>query len=388
MWFTSGVLYDEDAKVDVGTGNWVQTLGSGLTSADAAIIQFQYWDGSKLLNQAAMADRTPFIHGGAGQTPQWNNGGTLQAATDNTYVVYHYFGSPRVSGKGLFARPHNAIFAAPGSFATAVAARPSSLIWPDYAELKHLYSVVFRVETSWGASPSHLCRIASVQDFRLVAGSPTAAVNPTAHSSLSGLSGPDVHPDTSITNTATGGALDSSVEIDVGLALERLAEFGHTQPWGTATAYRQYNDVVRTGVVFSCLTAHTAGTFNTDWSTGKWYANGPIVVDTTYSITTSSGSSLPAYRGRDLTIPVIGSGGVPILAHITPFGGSGSNDGQIYRLVGTSSTATVTYQHSDADYGMILQGDCELGYGRMLSVQWVQTLLRYVEISRTNVGGI
>lgn len=195
LWFTPGVIQDEDTTITVGSGNWTQTLGSGLTSADAAIIPFYYFNGTQVVPLAAMADRTPFIHAGGNTAPQWNNGGTLQAAVSGNYVVYHYFASPYINNRAVFARPHNAVFT---SLITAQAARPNSLTWNEYNEVKHLYTAVFRVNTAWAPVPSHGCKIVSLQDFRTVAGSPANAVSPTSHSSLSGLTAPNAHPASSI----------------------------------------------------------------------------------------------------------------------------------------------------------------------------------------------
>ena len=444
LWLTSGVLYDEDAKVDIGTGNWAQTLGSGLTSADAAIIQFQYWDGSKLLNIAAMSDRTPFIHAGSGTTPQWNNAGTLQAASNNTYVVYHYFGSPRVGGKALFARPHNAIFTAGGQFAQALAARPSSLTWPDYAELKHLYSVVFRVNTGWGAAPNHLCKIAAVQDFRLTAGTPTAAVNPTAHSALSGLSGTDVHPDTSITNTTDTGGLDSATETNLGLAMARLANFGYIATWTGGTAYRIGNIVQLGGGIWQCLTANSDATFVVaNWSqispmttsnagtaagikgddaydrllfvksTRSFYiyqsSNGETA-DGIYRINTADGGNsrwvlCEALAGRETAVTitagdaidvsgaygiernyaVIGNAAGQNALNVVPFGASAPSVPLEVTLIGRSDTNTVTLATNDVAKGALLAGGfVELALGTSIRFRYSPTLDRWIEIGRNN----
>jgi hypothetical protein len=129
-----------------------------------------------------MADRAPFIHAGANTPPQWNNGGTLTAAVTGDYIVYHYFANPMVGGWSIFGRPHNAKFT---SLATALAARPTQLNWSNYAELKHIYTAIFRVNTGW--ANSHRCKLVSLSDYRTVAGTPVAAVAPTNHAGLSGL---------------------------------------------------------------------------------------------------------------------------------------------------------------------------------------------------------
>jgi hypothetical protein len=201
LWSTTGYIQDEDALVNVGVGNWLQTLGSGLTSADAMIVPFYYYNGTFITTMAAMADRTPFIHAGGNTTPQWESAGTLTASVTGDYIVYHYFASPQIAGAAIFARPHNAKFA---NLVTAQAARPASLTWTNVAEVKHLYSAVFRVNTTAFTNSPHRCKIASLQDFRTVAGGPVAASNPTSHAGLSGLSDPNVHPASSITTDTTG----------------------------------------------------------------------------------------------------------------------------------------------------------------------------------------
>jgi hypothetical protein len=157
-------------------------LGSGLTTTTAAIIPFFYYNGSVVTANAAMADRAPFIHAGENTPPRWENAGVLTASVTGDYIVYHYFATPMVGGWSIFSRPHNAKYA---SLAAALAASPTQLTWSNYAEIKHLYTAVFRVNTAW--SNSHRCKLVSLRDFRLIAANPATAIAPTAHASLSGL---------------------------------------------------------------------------------------------------------------------------------------------------------------------------------------------------------
>jgi hypothetical protein len=180
LWSTAGVIQDEDFQSTPGTGQWLQTLGSGLTSTTAAIFNFFYFNGTVITTADAMADRSPFLH--SGTTPQWENAGVLTNAASNDYIVYHYFASPMIGGWAVFARPHNAKYT---SLALARAARPSQLTWSNYAELKHLYTAIFRVNTAWGNT--HDCKLVALDDYRTLPGTPTAATAPTAHSSLSAL---------------------------------------------------------------------------------------------------------------------------------------------------------------------------------------------------------
>jgi hypothetical protein len=129
-----------------------------------------------------MADRAPFIHAGANTPPQWESAGTLTASVTGDYIVYHYFVTPMVGGWSVFARPHNAKYT---SLATALVARPNQLTWSNYAEIKHIYTAIFRVNTGW--SNSHRCKLVSLSDYRTVNAGPVAATSPTIHAGLSGL---------------------------------------------------------------------------------------------------------------------------------------------------------------------------------------------------------
>jgi hypothetical protein len=189
LWSTAGKIQDEDFVSSPGSGQWLQTLGSGLTSSNAGVFNHFYFNGTFITTVAAMADRAPFIHAGVDTPPQWNSGGTLTSGITGDYVVYHYFATPMVGGWSVFGRPHNAVFR---SLASAQTARPSQLTWTNYAELKHLYTAIFRVNTGW--DNSHRCKLVRLDDYRLTAGTPVAAVAPTAHANLSGLelSGADI----------------------------------------------------------------------------------------------------------------------------------------------------------------------------------------------------
>jgi hypothetical protein len=182
LWSTSGVVQDEDFRSTPGTGQWLQTLGSGLTSTTAAIFNFFYFTGSAVASFAAMADRSPFIYSGVNGTPQWESAGTMTNSITGDYIVYHYFANPMVNGWSVFGRPHNAKFT---SLATALAARPTQLTWTGYAELKHIYTAIWRVNTSW--STTHRCKLVSLTDWRAVNSSPSQAVAASSHASLSSL---------------------------------------------------------------------------------------------------------------------------------------------------------------------------------------------------------
>ncbi len=273
LWSTTGFIQDEDALINVGVGNWLQTLGSGLTSTTAMIVPFYYWTGTYITTMAAMSDRTPFIHGGGNTTPQWENAGVLTASVTGDYIVYHYFASPQIAGSAIFARPHNAKFANLGA---AQNARPASLTWTNVAEVKHLYSAVFRVNTTAFTNSPHRCKIASLQDFRTVAGGPVAASNPTSHAGLSGLSDPNVHPASSISTDTTNFNGEFAVtDTTMQAILDRLDAYDSILVWGTGKTYRVGNIVRITleGFIgtWCCITAHTASAaVTTDINLGYW----------------------------------------------------------------------------------------------------------------------
>jgi hypothetical protein len=161
-----------------------------LTSATAAIFNFFYFNGTFVTTRAAMADRTPFIHGGGNTFPYWNSAGTLIEASDNSYVVYHYFATPMTGGWAVFSRPHNAQYA---TLAAAQLARPAQLTWSNYAELKHIHTAVFRTRTQF-TNATHRCKLVSLQDFRNVSGGPVTATAATDHNALSNRGAINSHP--------------------------------------------------------------------------------------------------------------------------------------------------------------------------------------------------
>ena len=201
LWATDGIVQDEDIQATPGAGQWLQTLGTGLTSATAGIFNFFYWNGTFVTTANAMADRAPFLYTGVNGTPQWNNGGALTPSVTGNYVVYHYFATPMVGGWSVFARPHNDVYT---SLAAATAARPSSLVWSNYAEVKHIHTAIFRVNTAW-TTVTHRCKLVSLQDFRTVLGGPVSSTAATDHNSLSNRTATLSHPSSAIYGVDDGG---------------------------------------------------------------------------------------------------------------------------------------------------------------------------------------
>ena len=111
---------------------------------------------------------------------------------------------------------------------------------------------------------------------------------------------------------------------------------------------------------------------NQRWST---YTTEDIAAAGTVS---SSTSVLWQYRR------VQGDGGAKSISD-TPFGtGGGWADGLIIRLVGISSTNTISFNYSDVAAGGLLNGDITLGKGDLIDLQYDSVLNRWIEISRNN----
>lgn len=91
------------------------------------------------------------------------------------------------------------------------------------------------------------------------------------HNTLANKNAVSQHPTTSI-DTVTGDfamAL-SPTESTAQLAFVRLEQFNSCFDWITAKLYRVGNIVKTNGTIYRCISEHTAGTFATDLSGGKW----------------------------------------------------------------------------------------------------------------------
>lgn len=102
------------------------------------------------------------------------------------------------------------------------------------------------------------------------------------------------------------------------------------------------------------------------------------------SVTVASGGTITPTLFPIATIIVEGLGGSPITTSTTPFGTTPITDGSIIILVGNSNVATVTIPTDDVAFSAWLDGDCTLNRGKTLTVQYISSLNRYVEICRTN----
>ena len=330
LWSTGGICQDEDITFSPGTAPWTQTLGSGLTSATAAIFNFLYFNGTTVVSLPAMSDRTPFIHSGAGTVPQFNSGGTLTDVSNTNYAVYHFFASPMIGGYSIFARPHNAQYT---SLVLATVARPSDLTWTDITEFKHLYTAIFRVQTGFGASPAHLCKLVALNDFRLTPGTPNAGIAATDHNALSNRTVLGSHPGSAIgLDTTNFTNVFSILDVDVQTAMDRLDDslFKHSTDTNTFIT--------------------TAITPLVNRATQMWTYNHSAPQ------TFTGFGTLATYflNNQDITI------------------------------VGSSDTNTLTIAHNDVANGWLTNGPVELGYGQSIRFLYNATLARMIEISRSN----
>lgn len=126
-----------------------------------------------------------------------------------------------------------------------------------------------------------------------------------------------------------------------------------------------------------------------DDSAARWRVVGGVAggfsVASTQSV--AGGGTIPLGAGFFQTIPVAGSGGAQA-ASTTPFGSTPPLNGTVLRLIGTSNSNTLTLAHNDATNGCLLAGECVLGRGSVIDLQYVSSLSRYVEISRNDIAGV
>jgi hypothetical protein len=113
------------------------------------------------------------------------------------------------------------------------------------------------------------------------------------------------------------------------------------------------------------------------WSSaGGWttFANENISGSGSITSSTTIGQQLRRVTGN----------GAAVTVSTTPFGAVGGwQDGLVIRLVGQSSTDTVTIEHNDIAKGAILNGSCVLGQYDAIELQYDSTADRWIEITRS-----
>lgn len=90
--------------------------------------------------------------------------------------------------------------------------------------------------------------------------------------------------------------------------------------------------------------------------------------------------SLSAFARKQM-ITLTGNNASVVLNDLA-FSNVPSNASQII-LVGGHDTNTVTVKHNDSDNGLLINGDATLSKGQTLTLIYNQSLLRFVEISRS-----
>jgi len=130
------------------------------------------------------------------------------------------------------------------------------------------------------------------------------------------------------------------------------------------------------------------GLTNGDAASGATLANVQGAINASFptvsslnNVSAAGSITIDIAQGHNI-VPVIGSG-APVTMSTTPFGGAGGwVDGTIVKLVGTDSTDTVSIGFNDIDYGAVVNGTATLNRFESVDFVWVESLLRWVEISR------
>lgn len=131
------------------------------------------------------------------------------------------------------------------------------------------------------------------------------------------------------------------------------------------------------GTAPSANTALVYDGANYVWSTaGGWSMNSDLTLTAgdTIAISTTSGQQVWEVQGNSAAVTL----------NAAPFGATPPGNGGVIRLIGRSNTNTVTILRSDAADGCILNGDCTLGLGDYLEVQYLSSIDRYIETGRNN----
>lgn len=97
---------------------------------------------------------------------------------------------------------------------------------------------------------------------------------------------------------------------------------------------------------------------------------------------TAGGTITISTSDKQQAIEVQGNGGAVTLS-TTPFGTTDPSDKTTIRLIGRSSTNTVTLVNSDTANGCLLNGNCTLTLGDTIELMYIASIDRYIEISRS-----
>lgn len=103
---------------------------------------------------------------------------------------------------------------------------------------------------------------------------------------------------------------------------------------------------------------------------------------TIFNSTISSGGIIPIASKNLQRHRVKGDVG-DITLSTTPFGNTNLLDGMIVRLFGSDATKKVSINESDIDYGVILNGDCEIPYRGIIEFEYDLINKRWIECFRS-----
>ena len=103
--------------------------------------------------------------------------------------------------------------------------------------------------------------------------------------------------------TATVTQTEYGYEVTGGTDATLIAQ----DTWVTSTAYTLGQNVVKSGIIYTCLKAHTSGTFATDLAAGDWKA-GPYAAIWVMAI------GQKAYASTDISTLTSGAGDVSAVA--------------------------------------------------------------------------
>lgn len=132
--------------------------------------------------------------------------------------------------------------------------------------------------------------------------------------------------------------------------------------------------------------------YNTDlvtvecYKSGGWSDIGGGGFNLTATQAVSSGGTIASSTTDKQQARKVQGASAPQTASTTPFGaGGGWKDGTVIMLIGVDDTNSLTLTYNDINYGVLLNGDCELKKGTILKLFWDNIALRFYEISRSFV---
>ena len=130
------------------------------------------------------------------------------------------------------------------------------------------------------------------------------------------------------------------------------------------------------------------GLVNTNTESGPGFTNTQKEINNKRyaptNLTVASGGIVTIIDEVGLQTKRVTSNGGAITLSTTPFGTSSTNwpDGMEVRVMGESDTDTVQITFNDIDHGAIVNGNATLTEGKVVTLQWHATKLRWIEVAR------